>query len=74
MQKFKTKTFARFAVREGLEDAALCKAVRRAEEGLIDAALGGGVVKQRIARAGGTQGSARSGGGRRDVEADHAGV
>ncbi len=58
MQTFKTKAFARFADREGLEDAALCEAVRRARKGLIDADLGGGVIKQRIARKGG----GRSGG------------
>ena len=58
MQTFKTKAFARFADREGLEDAALCEAVQRAREGLIDADLGGGVIKQRIARRGG----GRSGG------------
>ena len=61
MQTFKTKAFARFAEREGLEDAALCEAVRRARSGLIDADLGGGVIKQRIARKGG----GRSGGFRR---------
>ena len=58
MQTFKTKAFARFADRKGLEDAALCEAVRRARRGLIDADLGGGVIKQRIAR----KGSGRSGG------------
>ena len=58
MQTFKTKAFARFAAREGLEDTALCEAMRRAREGLIDADLGGGVIKQRIAREGG----GRSGG------------
>ncbi len=58
MQTFKTKAFARFANREGLVDAALCDAVRRAQKGLIDADLGGGVIKQRIARKGG----GRSGG------------
>lgn len=57
MQTFKTKTFARFADREGLEDAALCEAVRRARRGLIDADLGGGVIKQRIARKGGGRSS-----------------
>ena len=30
----------------------LCEAVRRAERGLIDADLGGGVIKQRLAREG----------------------
>jgi len=58
LQTFKTKAFARFAEREGLEDATLCEAVRRARNGLIDADLGGGVIKQRIARKGG----GRSGG------------
>ena len=58
LQAFKTKAFARFANREGLEDAALCEAIRRAQEGLIDADLGGGVIKQRVARKGG----GRSGG------------
>lgn len=58
MQTFKTKAFARFAKREGLDDAVLCEAVRRAESGLIDADLGGGVIKQRVARTGG----GRSGG------------
>ena len=58
MKTFKTKAFARFADRERLEDAALCEAVRRARDGLIDADLGGGVIKQRIARKGG----GRSGG------------
>ena len=33
--------------------AILCKAVHDAERGLIDADLGGGVIKQRIARSGG---------------------
>ena len=58
MQTFKTKAFARLANREELEDVALCEAVRRAREGLIDTDLGGGVIKQRIARKGG----GRSGG------------
>ncbi len=58
LQTFKTKAFARFADREGLEDVALCEAVRRARRGQIDADLGGGVIKQRIAR----KGSGRSGG------------
>ncbi len=58
MQTFKTKAFARFAVREGIGDAALCEAVDRARSGLVDADLGGGVVKQCIARKGG----GRSGG------------
>ena len=58
MRAFKTKPFARFAEREGIADAALCDAVHRAERGSIDADLGGGVFKQRIAR----KGQGRSGG------------
>lgn len=58
MRTFKTKAFSRFAAREGIEDAALCEAVDRARSGSVDADLGGGVLKQRIARKGG----GRSGG------------
>jgi hypothetical protein len=47
---FVTRWFARFARRERIADADLREAVRRAETGLLDADLGGGVVKQRIAR------------------------
>lgn len=53
MRVFKNKSFARFARKERLEDSALREAVANAERGLIDAELGGGVIKQRIARAGG---------------------
>jgi hypothetical protein len=45
---YKTKGFARFARRKGIDDDALCEAISRAEQGLIDADLGGGVIKQRI--------------------------
>jgi hypothetical protein len=55
---FKTKAFTRFARRARISNAALCEAVRRAEGGLIDADLGGGVIKQRVARPG----QGRSGG------------
>lgn len=58
MRVFKTKPFARFADREGIGDNDLCNAVARAEAGRIDADLGGGVIKQRIARTG----EGRSGG------------
>lgn len=53
MRIFKNKAFARFARRSGIADASLCKAVRDAERGLLDADLGGGVIKQRVARSGG---------------------
>jgi len=49
---FKTKPFSRFADHEGIEDEDLCGAAARADSGLIDADLGGGVIKQRIARRG----------------------
>jgi hypothetical protein len=52
MRVFVTKPFARFADYENIGDAELLDAVRRAEDGLIDADLGGGVIKQRIARRG----------------------
>lgn len=61
MRVFKTKPFARFASKEGIEDAALVEAVRRAERGMFDADLGGSVIKQRIARRGqGKSGGFRS--------------
>lgn len=52
MRVFKTKPFMRFASGAGIEDGVLLEAIRRAESGLIDADVGGGVIKQRIARAG----------------------
>jgi len=52
MRVFKTKPFARFAGREGIADEDLCETVRQAERGLVDADLGGGVIKQRLARKG----------------------
>ncbi|MEX1204754.1 MAG: type II toxin-antitoxin system RelE/ParE family toxin [Dongiaceae bacterium] len=58
MRVFKTKPFTRFANHEGIADEELCEAVRRAEDGLIDADLGGGVIKQRLAR----EGEGKSGG------------
>jgi hypothetical protein len=55
---FVTKVFARFARKERLDDERLCQAIERAEAGSIDAQLGGGLIKQRVARSGG----GRSGG------------
>jgi hypothetical protein len=49
---FKSRWFQRFARKEGITDAVLRDAVIRAERGQIDADLGGGVIKQRIARPG----------------------
>lgn len=49
---FKNGWFERFARKERLADSALRDAVLRAESGLVDADLGGGVIKQRVARPG----------------------
>ena len=58
MRIFKNKSFARFARKSGITDVSLFKAVADAEKGLIDADLGGGVIKQRVAR----DGAGKSGG------------
>jgi hypothetical protein len=55
---FMNAWFGKFARKERISNVALCEAVSRAEAGLIDANLGGGVVKQRVARPG----AGRSGG------------
>ena len=49
---FKTKVFSRFAKKEQINDTALLDAVDRAEKGLIDADLGGHIIKQRVKREG----------------------
>ena len=54
MRVFKTKRFARDARKFGVSDAALLEVLNRS----LDADLGGGVVKQRIAR----EGQGKSGG------------
>jgi hypothetical protein len=46
VQTFKTKWLARFARHEGITDKSLGEAIERAERGLIDADLGGGLIKQ----------------------------
>ncbi|MGI4800825.1 MAG: type II toxin-antitoxin system RelE/ParE family toxin [Janthinobacterium lividum] len=55
---FKTKWLARFARRERITDGSLREAIDRAERGIVDADLGGGLIKQRVAR----EGRGRSGG------------
>ena len=52
MRIFKTKWMARFVRRERISDAGLKEAIERAERGIIDADLGGGLIKQRVARPG----------------------
>ena len=46
------KAFSRFQRRERIDELMLCDAIARAEKGLIDADLGGGLIKQRLARKG----------------------
>jgi hypothetical protein len=60
---------ARFARKERISQASLCEAIVRAERGLIDADLGGGLIKQRVARAG----KGRSGGYRTIIAYRHEG-
>lgn len=60
MRIFKTRWFVRFARRQGVEDRSLTEAIARAGRGLVDADLGGGIIKQRVAR----RGQGRSGGHR----------
>lgn len=52
MRIFRNKAFSRFARKAGISDADLTDAVERASRGLVDADLGGGVIKQRVARPG----------------------
>jgi hypothetical protein len=47
MQVFKTSEFVRLANKEGLADEDCCEAVDRAEKGLVYAALGKFLIKQR---------------------------
>jgi len=58
MRIFKMKGLAKFAKRERIADASLRDAIERADRGTVDADLGGGLIKQRVAR----QGQGRSGG------------
>jgi hypothetical protein len=55
---FKTKWMVRYARRERIADSSLREALVRAGRGSIDADLGGGIIKQRVARGG----QGRSGG------------
>lgn len=57
---YKTKTFARFAKQARITDADLWNSALLANRGSIDADLGGGILKQRIARSG----EGKSGGSR----------
>lgn len=57
----KTRYFSRWAKKAGLSDKALSEAVVEMVSGLIDAVLGSGIVKKRIALPGqGKRGSTRT--------------
>jgi hypothetical protein len=58
LRVFATKSFRRFQRRERIEERALREAIDRAEGGTVDANLGAGLIKQRVAR----KGAGRSGG------------
>lgn len=49
---FKNKPFSRFARKCGITDSQLCATVIHIRRGLIDAELGGGIIKQRLGRKG----------------------
>ena len=58
---FKTRHFCRWMRKTELTDSALCAAVLEMAQGLVDADLGGGVVKKRIGLAGrGKRGGVRT--------------
>lgn len=65
---FKTRHFNRWMRKTALTDSALCAAVVEMEHGLIDADLGGGVVKKRV----GLPGRGKSGGARTLVATNKA--
>lgn len=58
MRIFVTHWFDKYVRKERIPVTRVCEAAIRAQSGLIDADLGGGLIKQRIAR----QGKGRSGG------------
>jgi hypothetical protein len=58
---YKTKHFARWARKAGLNDSLLEMAVLEISHGLLDADLGGGIIKKRIGLPGkGKRGSVRT--------------
>jgi len=64
---FKTRSFDRWMRKTELTDALLCAAVAEMEQGLVDANLGGGVIKKRIA----VPGRGKSGGARTLLATNH---
>lgn len=49
---FRTRSFNRSLRRSALTDAVLCRAVEEMRRGLVDADLGGGIFKKRVALPG----------------------
>ncbi len=60
MKIYRTKTFTRLARKVALNDRFICQAINEMNQGLIDADLGSGLFKKRIAMPG----SGKSGGWR----------
>ncbi len=58
MRVFKNRAFAKWATKEGLPDSVLMAAVDEMDRGLVDADLGGHVMKKRVA----IEGRGKSGG------------
>ena len=53
LRVFKSAWFHKFAKKEKISDATLCETVKLTKQGQIDADLGSGLLKQRVARSGG---------------------
>lgn len=53
MNILKTKGFSKWASLEAVDDRLLLKTIQELKDGLVDAHLGGGLYKKRIARLGG---------------------
>lgn len=51
MRIFKSNAFEKFARKHKISDSLLINAINEIENGLIDADLGSGVIKQRLAKA-----------------------
>ena len=64
---FKTQSFHRWMRKTELTDALLCAAVAEMEQGLVDAHLGGCVIKKRVA----VPGRGKSGGARTILATNH---
>ncbi len=61
MDVYVTKSFDRWGRKKGVADEFLCNAVDEMERGLVDANLGGGLYKKRVAEPGhGKRGSFRT--------------